>query len=166
MAKSRCGKTELKNMNWHHVAHVIRDVFPNQSPLVYYGKDFSILKDFRSTEHGLETFCLTSEEEYRDSQLNYVYYWNSGVSFPFFGKGFCNLFVSINYDIDKNEQEQIEIVKQLKFMVNKNAKILVCNPGSWAGLLDHCLKQDLKLQKEIKRFSIFKNENIKIYENV
>lgn len=153
-------------MNWHHVAHIIRDIFPSQSPIVYYGKDFSILNHFRSTEHGLETFCLTSEVEQIDSKLNNVYYWNSGINYPVFGKGFCNLFISINYNIDKNEYQQTEIVKQLKFMVNKGSKILICNPGSWANLFDYCLKQDLDLQKEIKRFSIFKNENIKIYENV
>jgi hypothetical protein len=152
-------------MNWHYIAHIIRDVFPFQAPVIYYGKDFSILNHFRSQEHGLETFCLTSEIEQIDSKLNNVYYWNSGINFPFFCKHFCNLFISINYNIDKNEEEQAKIVEQLKFMVKKNGKILVCNSGSWANLLDLSLKQDLDLQKEIRRFSIFKNENVKIYEN-
>jgi hypothetical protein len=43
---------------------------------------------------------------------------------------------------------------------------MVVNPGVWANDLGKYLTINAQVETEIKRYSMFKNENVLVYENI
>lgn len=153
-------------MSWNFVGHIIRDVFPSPSPVIVYGENYMSLNSFRSSEHGIETFLLHSDPRCRNIDLEFVYYWEIGINYSFFGNRFCNLFVSIDYDPRPLFDKQKEVNNQIKFLMNDGGKLFLVNPGSWANELENVFTRKSEIEKEIKRFTMFKHEKVYVYENI
>lgn len=166
MAQSGCVEAQYINMNWDFVAHSIRDVFFGKTPILVYGNDLSVLDSFRSSVHALETFVVHSEKNDKKMNKMYSYFWDIGEGNLFFNNNFCDLFLSIEYDPIINHEKYHEIFLSLKNVLKKNGFIILVNPGSWAKRIGDYFEYREDMSNELKRYFMFKEKNVFIYENV
>jgi len=152
-------------MNWNFVAHIIRDVFKKTVNTIYYGDDNSLEPIFNSNEHSIGVLMLRSEEEIEYDEP-YIYYWAAGIDDLFFSEEYCNLFISFNYNPQIFNDDYNKVALQLKNLLKKDGYIFLVNPGMWASCLGLFLKRNNQIEKEIKRYSMFTNENVLVYENI
>jgi hypothetical protein len=153
------------NYNCNFVAHVIRDVFPNQSFVSIYGDDLCLQTELRSSEHGIGAFLLHTEESLiLDNEE--CKYWDIGINNPFLSYRSVSLMISLNYKLELTDSRAFSSAIQLSNLIIKRGNFMVVNPGSWASSLPLVFNRNSFLEEEIKRFSIFKNEEVAVYENI
>lgn len=158
-------------MNWNFVSYIVRDVFEispnNNSPVtVIYGEDYDFQNILRTNTHGLGAYLFHSNIAGQIDIDKCKYYWPIVGHDFFLDFGVCGLFISINYNPPIDEKDCKDVADRIKNLMNTNGLIFLCNPGIWAlGLSDKFFRR-LDLEKEIKRYTIFKNEDVLIYENI
>jgi SAM-dependent methyltransferase len=153
-------------MNWNHVAHIIRDVFKNTSFTVCYQGDMDLANTLYTTEHGIGAIRLWSalEAPLENSENNY--YWPAGLTPMLFSDGCVDLFVSINYDPEIFDDNYGQVVQEIKRVLKPGGFAFVVNPGAWASDLVTELTLDSQIEKEIKRYSLFTDKDVYVYENI
>lgn len=153
-------------MNWNHVAHIIRDVFKNTSFTVCYQGDTDLSDTLYTNEHGIGAIRLWSalEAPLENSENNY--YWPAGLTPMLFSDGCVDLFISINYDPEIFDDNYDQVAQEIKRVLKPGGFILAMNPGKWASNLESEFTADSQIEKEIKRYSLFNNKDVRIYENI
>lgn len=152
-------------MNWDYVAHIIRDIFPQRTFTVIYGRNKELLDVFRTSKHGIGAFMLHTEREKYFSN-DYCKYWEAGVDNIYFGESVCDLFISLDYDPKILNEETDLLAKQVKNFLKPGGFAMIVNPGIWANDLGNYLTTNEQVKTEIKRYSMFKNKNVLVYENI
>jgi SAM-dependent methyltransferase len=153
-------------MNWNHVAHIIRDVFKNTSFTLCYQEDMDLLDTLHTAEHGIGAMRLWSALEPPLENSENSYYWPAGINGMFFGDDCVDLFISINYDPEIFNNNYDQVAQEIKRVLKSGGFILAVNPGNWASSLESEFTADSQIVKEIKRYSLFNNKDVRIYENV
>lgn len=152
-------------MNNNFICHIIRDLFVEKTFTVLYGRKKNLLNTMRTAEHGIGAFVLHTEREkyFSNDQCKY---WEAGVDSIYFGESICDLFVSFNYDPELLNGDTNMVATQIKNFLKPNGFVFLVNPGVWAVDLAKHLTRNSYLETEIKRYSMFKHENVLVYENI
>jgi len=153
-------------MNWNHVAHIIRDIFKNNSFTVCYQENMDLANTLYTAEHGIGAMRLWSalEAPLENSENNY--YWPAGLNPMLFSDDCVDLFISINYDPEIFNNNYDQVAEEIKRVLKPGGFVFVVDPGTWASHLATKLIPDTQIEKEIKRYSMFKNESVYVYENI
>jgi hypothetical protein len=164
-------------MIYDHLVHIVRDIFPNKENIIYYGEDVAFLETLHSPEHGLGAFLLHSNPEddwslsKQTSKLKTVNKamckgWVIEFNDSFFGEDFCDLFISFSYSPWMLHENYSFVALNIKKLLKPNGLIFAVDPGDWSMCLgDHMtLREDLV--KEVKRYSLLKNKEVFVYENI
>ena len=153
-------------MNWNHVAHIIRDVFKKNSFTVCYQGDVGLSSTLYTMEHGIGALRLWSglEQPLENSENNY--YWPAGLDPMLFSDNCLDLFISINYDPEIFNNDYQQVAQEVRRVLKPGGFAFVVNPGVWSSHLSTKLTPDIQIEKEIKRYSLFKNEDVYVYENI
>jgi hypothetical protein len=152
-------------MNWHYVAHAIRDIFVEKTFTTIYGPNVKLAETLRTSEHGIGAFILVTQAEGVELP-DYSWPWEAGVDNIFFGEDKCDLFLSFNYDTNLLNDNYDLLAQQLKSFLKINGMVFLVNPGKWANGLGEWLSRRPDLEKEIRRYSMFRDEDILVYENI
>jgi hypothetical protein len=153
-------------MNNDFIAHVIRDVFSKRNYTVIYGGNEDLKNALSKPEHSIGAYQFHTE---RDSKLEdsfYYRFWEIGVDNPYINYGETDLFISINYNPTVYQVDKLVIGSQIKKLLKNGGKAMLVNPGTWSEKIDFFMSLDNISIKEIKRYSMFKNENVLVYENI
>lgn len=152
-------------MNWDYVAHIIRDVFRETTFTIIYGRNKEMIDVLRTPKHGIGAFMLHTEREKYISN-DWCKYWEAGVDGMYFGESVCDLFISINYDPKILDNDYENVANVIQKVLKPGGFALLVNPGIWAAAVGGSLLQNTSLENEIKRYSIFKDEDVRVYENI
>jgi hypothetical protein len=150
-------------MNWDHAAHVVRDVFGNRGFTIYYGEDPEFTETLRTSTHGIGAFLMHSNVEKR-FHFDYERYWCIGTNM-FFDADTCDFLISFDYD-PVFHGSPFGIPPYIDRLMKREGLIFLVNPGRWAEYLGDMFILRKDLQAEVKRYSMFKNENVLVYEKV
>ena len=153
-------------MNWNHVAHIIRDIFKNNSFTVCYQENMNLANILYTAEHGIGAMRLWSalEAPLENSENNY--YWPAGLNPILFSDDCVDLFISINYDPEIFNNNYDQVAQEIKRVLKPGGFILAVNPGKWASNLESEFIADSQIEKEIKRYSLFTDKDVYVYENI
>ena len=153
-------------MNWNHVAHIIRDVFKNTFFTVCYQGDTDLSDTLYTNEHGIGAMRLWSalEAPLENSENNY--YWPAGLNPMLFSDGCVDLFISINYDPEIFNNNYDQVAQEIKRVLKPGGFAFIVNPGAWVSDLVTELTLDSQIEKEIKRYSLFTDKDVYVYENI
>lgn len=152
-------------MNNNYLGHIIRDLFPIHSVTICYGLLDDLVEELRKPLHGIGAFLLHSENDI-ESELDYKKYWNIELNDCSFSNNFCELFVSINYNPSFVNNDYLFMALNIKKLMKFKGIIFLVNPGLWASYMSHFFLLREDLIQEAKRFSILKDQEIYIYENI
>lgn len=152
-------------MDWDYVVHIIRDVFRERTFTTVYGRDKELVDVLRTPQHSIGAFMLHTEREKYFSN-DWCKYWEAGVDGMYFGELTCDLFISFNYDPKLLNGDTDMTASQIKNFLKPGGFAMVVNPGVWANDLGKYLTINAQVETDIKRYSIFKNENVLVYENI
>lgn len=153
-------QSKQKPFNNNFVCHVIRDVFPKREFTVVYDRSNDLTEEMHTQKHGIGALRLHSEMYSREN-----YSWALGTAGIYFGS-VIDLFVSINYDPIHIKDLVLEIAKQLKESMKQGGIVFLVNPGHWADRLGEILLVRSDLEKEVKKYSFLKDEDVRVYENI
>lgn len=152
-------------MNWDYAAHIIRDVFPQRVFTTLYGRSKELIDVLHTPEHSIGAFLLHTERQKYFSN-DYCKYWEAGVNGMHFGESICDLFISFNYDPELLNGDTNMVARQIKNFLKSGGFAMLVNPGVWANDLGKYLIFNAQVETEIKRYSMFKNQNVLVYENI
>lgn len=152
-------------MNNHYLAHIIRDIFPNRAFTVIYGNNQDLRLTLLSSEHSVGALQLHTERDAIKEIFEYRF-WEPALTNPFISYGDVDLFISINYDPIIDSKHTLYMAIQIKRLLKQGGKALIINPGEWANRIKNVMRIDGISTKEIKRYSMIKDENVLIYENI
>lgn len=156
---------QLPKVNNHFIAHIIRDTFSEKNFTVIYGSDTNLKSTLLSSEHSIGAFQLYSDFV-DDSESENCQFWNIGINNPTINYGDVDLFVSINYKPTLSFVNYESAAKQIAQLLKSKGKAFIVNPGDWAIELEKFLSIDINSTTNIKRYSMFKDENVVVYENI
>lgn len=148
-----------------NIIHCIRDIFGQLKSPVIYGRDMSMLSDFHSPVHGMGAVLMHSDFPQIRCCEN-VYFLNIDEDWLGHYIDYADFLFSINYSYDLNPPYCDRVAKKFKYILKSGAKIFLVNPSSWSFCFDDYYERNFSLEREVKRFSIFKNEKIFVYENI
>lgn len=152
-------------MNNNYLGHIIRDLFPIHSVTICYGLLDDLVEELHKPLHGIGALLLHSENDI-ESELDYKKYWNIELNDCYFSNNFCELFISLNYNPSFTKNDYSFVAVNIKKLMKLNGFVFLVNPGLWASSMSEYFLLREDLVKEAKRFSILKNEEIYIYENI
>jgi hypothetical protein len=152
-------------MNTDFISHIIRDTFVEKNFTVIYSDDTELKEVLLLPNHSIGAFQLHSELNQENDKIDYKF-WNIGLSNPHIQYGDVDLFVSINYNPTINNLNKQKAALQIKMLLKDKGKAFIVNPGEWASDLDKHMSIDSESITNIKRYSMFKNENVLVYENI
>jgi len=156
-------------MNWSFIAHTVRDVFPKPISPIIYGNDASCLDVFWSPQHSMGLNIIYSDNfEIYPAKEHYgnVFPWALDQGGTTYGPGYCDLFMSFDYTPAKSEGREVEMAREIHKLMKRGGFIFLSNPGPWADVFYGRLNLRQDLVDEIKRYSMFKNEKVFVYEIV
>lgn len=152
-------------MNWDYVAHIIRDIFPQRTFTIIYGRNKELIDILHTPEHGIGAFMLHTERGKYFSN-DWCKYWEAGVDSMYFGESVCDLFISFDYDPELLNGDTDMVAKQIKNFLKPGGFAMIVNPGIWADDLGKHLTINAQVETEIKRYSMFSQQDVSIYENI
>jgi ubiquinone/menaquinone biosynthesis C-methylase UbiE len=94
------------------------------------------------------------------------YYWPAGLNPMLFSDDCVDLFISINYDPEIFNNNYDQVAQEIKRVLKPGGFILAVNPGKWASNLESEFIADSQIEKEIKRYSLFTDKDVYVYENI
>lgn len=157
----------MSDMNWNHVAHIIRDVFPETAMTVVYGEDEEFIRTLRSNEHSIGAFMVHTNRQRIDLD-DMTKCWDAGVNGIFFGMDACDLFVSIGYDPPSlhPQYNPTLLAMTIRHLLKPNGLAFIVNPGDWACMMPVVAKRNRDKEQEVKRYQLFAHEKVAVYESV
>jgi hypothetical protein len=148
-------------LNNNFICHIIRDVFPERKFTILYDRTKSLFDEMHTPLHGIGAIRMHSEHYSTEEQ----YYWPIGEADTYFGPR-ADLFISINYNPIYNKNLLVEIARQIKETMLPGGIVFIVNHDGWAEKLSDFLLVRSDLEKEVKRYSLFKGEDVRVYENI
>lgn len=152
-------------MNNTYIAHIIRDIFPIHSASMYYGVNKSFADTLNTSEHGIGSLNFYSSQETVPNLENFTP-WNTENSRLHIGDNFFDLFISIQYNPKVDEDSCAVFGSEIKRVLKKNALLLVINCDKISKCFENMFTKRKDIIKEVKRYSILKEENVLVYENI
>lgn len=152
-------------MNNDFALHVIRDVFGRKVSPILYGRDVDMLECFYSSTHSMGATLLYSDEPLMSDRDN-VYFLN--IDEPIMSD-YLHLFdsmFSFNYKYSLEPPHCDRVAKHFKFLLREKAQIFLVNPGTWSYCFDDYFERCIDKEREVKRFSMFSDEKVFVYENI
>jgi len=155
-------------MNNNFLCHIIRDLFINRSNIVIYGdlyKSSELRSIMANSEHSMGSFILHTE---RNSQqhIDGIAYWEIGLNAPYMGYNYADLFISVDYNPELSNNNYKFIGEQIRGILRSGGHTFIVNPGKWASCINSYLDLNESLTREAKKYSMFSNEEVFIYENI
>lgn len=158
------------------ISHIIRDIFPYRNNTILFGEYPELLDCLYSPQHSIGAYMLHCNQSnnwkpdhlYRElkyAPADAIKGWLIKENDSFFGVDFCDLFISINYKID-DIGDPVRIAKSIKRVMKPNSIGFIVNPGSWASEIANFNRVDYSLMREVKRYSMFRDEKVLVYENI
>jgi hypothetical protein len=158
------------------IAHIIRDIFTNRDNTIVFGECPELLECLYSPAHSIGAYMLHTNQsnnwkpKHLYDGLKYaptdaIKSWYIKENDSFFGANFCDLFISINYQVE-DIGDPLKIVGNIKKVMKPNSIGFIVNPGSWASEVENFNVVRYDLIKEVKRYSMFRNEKVLVYENI
>lgn len=148
--------------NWYYFAHAIKDVFDPPDSVIVYGEDHSLLPILSSSEFGIECWGLFTNPEIESQDR--IYNWFIGVDGTHFGLDFCKLFISVGYDPALLSVTSTHSALGVLDLMVDGGKVLAINSGEWSSELPKLFYRRIDLERELKRFSMLKDQDVKVYE--
>lgn len=152
-------------MDNNFLSHIIRDLFPNRAFTVIYNWDESLRKELLTPQHSVGAFQLHTERNNVEDTFERRF-WEAGINNPFIQYGDVDLFISINYDPVVYPNKYMDIALQIMYLLKPSGKALIINPGSWARNIKNIMTIDGITTKEAKRYSMLKDQDVLVYENI
>lgn len=165
LVESRCPETKSIIMNNNFISHIIRDIFPVRNNIVLYGDLHELKKEMQSPAHSMGSFMLHTDRSRQEYEENSAY-WELGFNSPYMGYNYADLFISINYEPELLSDNYEFMAEQIKSILKPNGFLLLINPSSWCKKIKNYLKINNNLIDELQRYSILKNEQVFVYENI
>ncbi|MFZ4104905.1 hypothetical protein [Flavobacterium sp.] len=153
-------------MNWNFVAHIIRDIFADTNFTICYELDKQLSETLKKPEHSIGAFSMYTSLNALAENIDERYYWAAGRSGMFFEEECADLFISINYDPEILDNDYENVANVIQKVLRPGGFAMLVNPGIWAAAVGGSLLQNISLENEIKRYSIFKDEDVRVYENI
>lgn len=152
-------------MNNNFLAHIIRDLFEKRSFTIIYGADQGLRLTLLDPQHSIGAYQMHSERDNVADTFEYRF-WEAGVYDPFLSYGEADLFVSINYNPTVHQNAYVNLAIQIKQLLKNGGKAFVVNPGPWAKNIKNIMTIDGPTTKEAKRYSMLRNQDVLVYENI
>lgn len=149
-------------MNWNFFSHILRDVFPKfQTPLIY-GSDITCIDTFRSQDHSLG-FHLLYTGKALVKPKKYIFDESLANRQCFWGLEYCDLFVALEQDANIKLKSDIEYLISI---MKSGGFVFLLGDHSWGEDLDNTFILRKDLVDEVKRYTMFKDEEVFVYEKV
>lgn len=152
-------------MNNNFLSHIIRDLFPTRRTIVLYGDMHDLQKEMLTSIHSMGSFLLHTNKSHLSHEDNSSY-WEIGINAPYMGYNYADLFVSINYSPEILSDNYDFIAEQIKSILKPGGFLFTVNSGKWSSKISDYLLLNNYLTAEAKRYSMLKDEQVFIYENI
>jgi hypothetical protein len=151
-------------MNNNFLIHIIRDVFGAQKSPIVYGRDFDVVTLMKSNEHSMGAVLMYSD--FPQIRCEHSYYLNIDQEDISYYRDYCDFMLSVNYQYQLETPFCDRVAKIFSNIIKKNGKIFLVNPGTWSFCFDDVYERNFQLEREVKRFSLLRNEKVFVYENI
>lgn len=145
-----------------NLLHIIRDVFGKRTSPIIYGRDTNLLKDFHSPTHGMGAVLMYSDSPHLHDEQN-VHFLDIYESYTHYYRDYCDFLFSIDYRFNCIPSQ---VALKFKDIMKEKSSIFLINPGIWSQYFDLIASRNSILEKEVKKFSLLKNEKIFVYDNM
>ena len=152
-------------MDSNFIAHIIRDIFPNTADTTLYGNHEHLMGVLHTPEHGIGAYLLHTERDKINENSPYKF-WEIGINHMYFSDDTCDLFISFDYNPQLFNEDISVPAQQIKDYLKPGGLCFLVNPGYWANCLNEVMPRNNDIENEIKRYSMFKNQNVLVYENI
>jgi hypothetical protein len=152
-------------LNNDFILHVIRDVFGTFKSPILYGYDPDLYAQFWSPQHSMGVHMYYSHDI--NSPMEKSVFWDiQNESLNPLSFDYSDFFVSINYNLNIPFHLSESFAGHVRHFLKTGSKCLIVNPGSWADYFDQIMTRCYDIEREVKRFSMFKNQKVFVYENI
>jgi len=152
-------------MNNSFVLDIIRDVFGRKVSPILYGRDVELLETFYSDRHSMGATLAYSDDPSILNQANTAFMDVDKEISPDYYSHYDSLF-SFNYKYKLDPPYCDRVSKMFKLLLVEKADIFLVNPGTWSYCFDDYFLRCIDKEREVKKFSLFKNEKVFVYENI
>jgi len=152
-------------MDNNFLSHIIRDLFPKREFTVIYGWDEGLRLEFIKPEHSIGAFQMHTEKTSTEDTFEHSF-WEIGINDPYIAYGDTDLIISINYNPHLSTKDLTYVALQFKNLLKVGGKAMLINPGYWSSNLKKVMRIDAITTREAKRYSMLKDEDILVYENL
>ncbi len=148
-------------INYEHLAHIIRDVFAPEGKILHLGEDTGFRDIMESSEHSVETWGINFAPQ--GSNTHYRT-WNPANN-PYYSYDSMNLIFSYNYNPPPGlwSNSKREIALKLQRLLEVGGFMLLVNPGDWATYIGGVSTRWPKTEQELKRYSILAEQDVRVY---
>jgi hypothetical protein len=152
-------------MDNNFLSHIVRDLFLERVSTIIYGWDEGLRVELLKPEHSIGAFQMhTERNNFEDSPEHR--FWEIGINDPYIDYGNADLFISINYNPNLFTKDLTYVALQVKKLLKVGGKAILINPGYWSNNIKNLMTIDGITTREAKRYSMLKDEDILIYENI
>lgn len=148
----------------NYILHTIRDVFGRKISPIYYGKDISIVNACYSPLHSMGCEGFYSDTPFVFNKK--FHFFNTDKENVDYFLDHADFLFSIDYKYKLDPARRELVAKKFKKLLKDQAQIFLVNPGTWSYYFDDYYERNFSLEKEVKKFSLFKNEKVFVYENI
>lgn len=150
MAQGRRNQT----INKYHLAHVIEDVFNPPNAVVVYEQGDELISTLRSPEFSIEAWELAST-------------WAIGINDTNYGFNFCKLLLTIDYS-PKLTRDSADAALAVYQLMQRDGLVCILHNAKWSygwmKKLNLYLRERPDLEKEIRRYKMFQDWAVKVYQ--
>ena len=147
-----------------YLIHVVTDVFGRKKSPIIYGADYNIVEDMRKPIHGMGATLLYSD--YSEIKGEDKYFLDIESEHLEHYLDYADFMLSVNYNYKFNSEKSEKIAKKFLEIMKSKSEILLINPGIWSYSFDDFYDRNFLLEREVKRYSFFKNQKVFVYENI
>lgn len=148
-----------------YTLHVIRHIFGQKISPIIYGRDVSLLETFYSDEHSMGATLVYSDAPSIGNVSHCAFMNVDEPLYPDYFEKFDALF-SFDYKYELIPPYCDRVSKHFQHLLCPKSCIFLVNPGTWSYCFDDYFERQLDKEREVKKFSLFKDEKVFVYENI